>query len=480
MRAIYHELKRGVYEMTYRFATADRLAAEGKNWDQREEERACNSAWTEEDIHATYRGFCARIANPTASPKICRAEMSMPCVAWTYNTKMALFGRFPTKSDIQDCLFLLMLRTGWNASTALNINIIHEDQWYRPHPTSSAHHIVSSLKSRGNTMQIAIGLNKSSLSPGNLLRLLVSRTEPLRAVLREELSALLTVPEAQRNRARIRELRRCLKSPWLFVSSNDYSRIQALDPMTYSTESGGGIRLHRIIGELNQKRPASDQIPRMSLGDFRDAYVSFAYEQSGYSWLVAQLAAGHASRESIATYLRKRRWKAYGEAKVRDFGNAMWKEIEIHRAVDPAILAAWVQRGEVSDEQRRRWLAHKDRTRVGMGCRSFRTPPHHIAPDHIEGRGCRTQRCTLCEHGVVFSDSVEHLVRRLAELKSLKTWVPITTWKESDFELEYERTAATLEQFESDVVTIRLEYWLSEIRAGRHVVLDFEGEYGAT
>ncbi|HDR9153354.1 TPA: hypothetical protein QDA88_005783, partial [Burkholderia vietnamiensis] len=405
--AIYHELKRGVYEMFHRFEIADRFAEEGENWDQREEEREWGSAWSEKDIHATYRGFCARIGNPTASPSVCRAKMTMPCVAWTYNTKAAIFGRFPSRSDIQDCFCLFLLRTGWNASTALNINVEHEADWFCLHPTSPAHHIVKSVKSRGNTTQIAIGLNRSSLSPGNLLRFLAARTEPLREVLRSELSTLLAEPGELRVRNRIAELRRCLRSPWLFVSSKDYSKIQALDATSYALESQGRTKLHQIIRELNGNRPASDQIPLLALGDFRDAYISFAYEQSGYSWLVAQLAAGHGSHESLATYLRKRRWKAHGETKFRDFGNAMWREIEIHRAVDPAILAVWVQRGEVSDEQRYRWLAHKDRTRVGMGCRNFRKPPYRIAPDHIEGRGCRTQRCTLCEFGVVFSDSID-------------------------------------------------------------------------
>jgi hypothetical protein len=361
---------------------------------------------------------------------------------------------------------------------ALNLNVEKESNWFRPHPTSERHHVVFAMKERGNTEQVAIGLTKSDLSPGTLIHALLERTRPLRDFLQKELSELLRHPLTPVTQRRIDDLRALVRSPWIYVHSRGHFEILGLGARDYA-KSSKRQRLHELIEILNADRPANGQIPDMSIGDFRDAFISYAYQHSGNSWLIAQLAAGHKSIESLKTYLRKRRHHAHGAAELLKFGNAMWGEIRVHRCVDGAILFAMVQRGEVTPEQRDRWSAYKDRTRVGMGCLDFKNPPTYIAPHHVKGAGCRVHRCVLCEHGVVFDDSINHLCRRCAELRHLKGEMPLVTWLESSFCDELELTEAVLEaNFDRELVALTVQAWADDIAAGRHRVLSMEGEYG--
>ena len=114
---------------------------------------------------------------------------------------------------------------------------------------------------------------------------------------------------------------------------------------------------------------------------------------------------------------------------------------------------------------------------MGMGCKNFKNPPSRLAPEHVAGTGCRVQRCILCEHGIVFDDSLSGLTCRLAELETIHTRIPLPAWNESTFPEELESLNATLDDFAVDAVAEHLMYWRCEIAEGRHRVLDFEGAY---
>lgn len=478
IRQIYHALKGEVRAMRWRWEAADIAADKGKNWDGLES-TGRKASWSEQDIHATYRGLSKRLGHPCPSIETCRQSIKVRRGTFIGRITSAVLGQFPTREEMQACFFIFLLRTGWNASVALNLDVEKESHWFRPHPTSERHHVVFSIKDRGNTEQTAIGLTKSDLSPGTLIRTLLERTGPLREYLQTELSELLQHPLTTATQRRVIELRALLRSPWIYVHSRGHFEILGLEADHYS-RSPTGSRLGQLIDKLNANRPANDQIPKMSVGDFRDAFISYAYQKSGYSWLIAQLAAGHRNIESLKSYLRKRRHHTHGATQLLKLGNAMWDEIRVYRRVDAAILFGMVQRGEVTPEQRDRWLVYKDRTRVGMGCRDFKNPPKYIAPHHVKGCGCRIQRCVLCEHGVVFDDSMDHLCRRLAELRHLKDEMPLVAWLESSFCDELELTETVLEtNFDRERVALTVQGWTDDIVAGRQRVLSLDGEYEA-
>lgn len=492
VKLIYHELKNHMKLVMERWKRADELAVTGKDLSGGLGGRRGRNLgyWTDADAHATYRGAIARLDFPIATHDQLKVLLARTSSASVRDVADAIDGLYPRILDTQYLLFLFLLRTGWNATTALEIDV---DNYFTDHPTSDAHHMVWSIKNRGRTKQVAIGLNKSQFSPGNILRALIVRTAPLRNFLRGQLAELesqldelkATVDPAGEDdihkritdiRERVRELRLKVKSPWLYATRN--GTVGFLKQTNYLPVRDGDITgsgLKAIITKLNRGRPHNDLIDvDMSVGDFRDAYISFAYESSGYSWLVAKLAAGHHGLESLRTYLRKRHWKAHGEKKVRVWGEALWSEIKIHRSVDPAILFARVQRGEISDEERTRWMR---RTHVGTGCDNFDSPPKYIAPEHVEGSGCRVQRCALCHHAVLFDDSYDHLARRLMELTHLQETTPLLAWMQSSFPIEMENTEHALKQFDIAKVAERKRYWLEEIKSGRHIPVSFEGAY---
>lgn len=374
----------------------------------------------------------------------------------------------PGNDELFHLFVLFVLRTGWNRSTAMALDL---KTCITAHPTSSDHHVVRAIKTRGNTEQAAIGLNKSILSPGNIVRFLERATEDLRARVQQEITILERKgPKGDPDgwRLQMAPLQGLLRSPWLFEFQ------QTLEVGSVSVNRS----LRDVIRSMNAEAPPDRQVPEtISLGDLRDAYIGFAYEYSGYSWMVAKIAAGHKSLAALKAYLRQRQWKAHGEKKVLRFGESMWELIEQRKIVDPAILHAMVERGQVTQEQVDRWLAHKDRTRVGTGCSNFRNPPRRLAPEHVEGSGCRIQRCTLCEHAVVFADSADHLCRRMAELQAIQSTMALTAWLESSFPDEVEMTQSALDQLDPGVVAERLAFWTAQIAAGTHRPVDMEGSY---
>lgn len=477
---LYHHLKRQVFATLDRWSAADAAAQIGPDWSGNFTSRPPRTPWSTEEMHATFRGIVRRCDHPCPDLTEAHAALGARDTKALQHRFTLVYGLYPCAADVKLFLYIFLLRTGWNAQVAIDLDI--SSDCVVPHPTSQAHHVVRSVKTRGNTEQVAIGLNKSQLSPGNLIQALVERTKPLHEHLKAELAkreALLQVSSTDVElRLEVAELRRQVKSPWLFVDAKRGARISSLNLNNYNGGGEGAVTFKTLLQDLNESLPVVQTVDnRITLSDFRDAYVAFAYERSGYNWLVAKLAAGHMGIKSLKTYLRHRQWKAHGEKKVGAFTEAMWDEIKTHRVVDAAILHARVQRGEITDAQRRRWLAGKDRTRCGVGCKDFQHPPKHIVPEHRPGDGCRVQRCTLCHHAVVLRDSLPHLARRKAELIFIKHHVSLTTWGQSSFEVELQSTDTTLGEFDAQEVQRQLAHWTAEIEAGRHVVFHFEGAY---
>lgn len=238
--------------------------------------------------------------------------------------------------------------------------------------------------------------------------------------------------------------------------------------------------LRRVIQEINASQSADRQIRNsITPSDFRDAYIGFAYEFSNYSVLTAQVAATHKRSSTTQTYLGHKAWRAHSAKRIREFSTTLWREIKIHRSVDPAVLRSTMEQGEVSAEERKRLAAfRKNRTRVGVGCKDRLNPPATIAPEHVHGSSCRVQRCCLCPtHAIVYDDSYDHLARRQAELEDIRDKVPVPVWTESSFPQELENTEATLQLFAASLVLDRLNHWRNEIKVGRHMVISMEGAY---
>jgi len=399
----------------------------------------------------------------------------------------------------RDCLYIfvfLLVKTGWNEAVALNIDC-HD--FLRPHIGDPDRHVLHSIKVRaGGTEQVHVGRNTEEWSPGNLVKKLIERSELLRETLRKQLAELQERTQGKlltnEQTLEIARMKQAIRSVWLFAiksgrptASDDFDprdpawRVKALTPADVRNPNfPGGIDLATYLKDhANSEltRRGHPTIEKITLSDVRDAYINWAYSSTGYEWMMAKLAAGHTTIQSAITYLRTRALKQHGETAVRQLTTIVFDEIKLQKRLDPIFLYARVNRGSVSEEQRERWAQGKDRTRVGTGCADFKHPPKHIAPHHQAGKGCRTQRCTLCEHAVVFNDSYPHFARRKAELLDHQGKVGVMVWATTDFQDELDKLEHALRSFDPVLVKVSLIHWQEEINMGRHTPPTFEGSY---
>lgn len=401
----------------------------------------------------------------------------------------------PSKRDCVYILAFVLIKTGWNEAVALNIDC---KDYIRPHMSDPDRHVLHSIKVRaGGTEQVHVGQNREDWSPGNLVKKLIERSEPLRARLLKQLTELEEKTSGQQlNNAqtlRVAQLKQAIRSPWLYVAKQgihkvkDYDlnnpkwKIKALtkDWLKGPSCPGGAPLIRYLQAEANANLASRRQplIEEITLSDMRDAYINWAYTNNGYEWMMAKLAAGHTTIQATISYLRTRALKQHGETAVRKLTTIVFDEIKTRKCLEPIFLYARVNRGPISEEQRQRWSQGKDRTRVGTGCADFKHPPKHIAPHHLEGKGCRTQRCTLCEHAIVFLDSYHHLARRKAELISHQDKVGMLIWATTAFPDELIKLEETLANYDQTLVANSLAYWKEEIKAKRHITPNFEGTY---
>lgn len=397
--------------------------------------------------------------------------------------------RRPSRSDITDAFMLFLLRTGWNVQTALDIDVtVDRDgtlSCLSPHPTSRDHHIVTSRKARAQGRdQFALGANKSQLACGNLLQALVNQSAGLRTSLSVDLVGLTvqlsSVHPADRDTlvARIKNMKAMIRSPWLFEKSPRPSSPSEISHLTSSFASTVGSRyMAAITRAVNESlQPSAKKIKRIAISDLRDAYIEAQYERSGYSWLTAMLAAQHGSIDSVAVYLRKRQYKAHSEKRFLSVTEKMWESVIHRKAIDPTWIAGKLEGATAT--QLTRWQEGKDRTRVGMGCRDFYNPPKATSPSHVTGTGCRTQRCTLCPNGIVFTDSLKHIARRVEELLHIQSSISVMSWSQSTFPEEMETALKILQEvFEAATVRTWRAYWSEQIRNGSLLPLSIEGVY---
>lgn len=392
----------------------------------------------------------------------------------------ALRWQYPTAWETTTFLLLLLVLTGWNLDTALNLNL--EGDWCRTHPLNDHLVVLKAKKGKTDKIQTAICLGKPEFYPEQLIRSLVERTEPLRNELRRQLCDIRlrmgsdgkAAPGLQRDHDRLKVM---IQSPWIYFNRQDISEIGCLLP--WQTLKYPGVVLRAIVAKHDIRAPAGGVV-QIKPGDFRDAWIGFSYMQSGYSWLIAKVAAGHNSMDALRNYFRQRRWRAYSEGRVSALLTAIWTEIRGRRLIDGAVLRQMVERGEITDLERERLEQGRSRTRMGTGCRDFLHPPAEIAPGHPTGVGCIVQRCVLCRHALLFADSIDGLCCRKAELEHVCRTMGTMAWFESSFPDEEQALDEALTLFVKVDVIARIEAWRSRIASGQHMVFEFQGYYGAS
>jgi hypothetical protein len=418
--------------------------------------------------------------------------------------------RQPERIEVLYLFTLFILSSGWNAQTALDIDIATECgngvlKCIIPHPQNDAFCYVQSRKERaGGSVQYALSRKQSQLSPSSIVLALRRQTAPLRQRLNRHLVIIKwqlkrwekyggkTPVELNERKILIAKIARQAKSPWLFAkqSTSGKSRnfaigdIGVIKAYILPIKGGRGSQGALIVwaDKINKQLAPGEKpiVENMVLTDLRDAYISWRWERSGYSWLDAMLAAGHKSMETLKHYLNKKQHKAASRRDFLKVGDALWETIIGIRGTGaaaslPTVVAAKV--ASASEEQVVRWLKSRDQTYVGTGCADFYNPPGMFAQDHRPGDGCRVQRCTLCEHAILLPESYHHLAKRLVELHQHQSAISTASWLESDYPSELKNIHIALSGYKDEDVTTSISHWEAQVRDGSHSVLSMEGSY---
>lgn len=350
------------------------------------------------------------------------------------------------------------------------------------------------FKARGGTEQFTDGLFKSLGSPGTILQTLIKRTEPLREKLRKDLQSRQTELSRLRSQSAeqadidatlkaIHDMQHGIRSPWLYTEAKSSAgTINWLKDSNYHKLGASKIFLECLISNVNRQQPADQQLAILLAGDFRDAFAAYSYLSTGGSVLSVMRALGHRRPSSTQGYLDNTLINERSQAVFRAFSQSLWDEIKVHGRADPTILAQWSRGGQVTEEHRQRLVDYRGlrRSRMGVGCKDPTHPPKAIDPSFVaQGASmCRVQRCMLCiEHAVIFPDSLPGLVKRLTELRHIKTRMPLQTFNESSFDTELENTELALLGFDPAEVEKHVNHWEQQINRGKHRIIDLEGAY---
>ncbi len=372
----------------------------------------------------------------------------------------------PSFHDTAIFLWLFLIGTGWNLATSLAIDVTDEALWLENHPLDAGTVVLHAFKERADRHVFALSLRKPTWHPYMVLRTIIERTAVMRATVRERLAAARA--EYQRhpsdaNSAEVTRLAAIACSPWLYHVVNKVGEIGAIQ--NWASQNLNEIA--RVVVERHGLAKQHPFLAKMVTTDARDAWIGHAYAVSGHNALIARMAAQHGGGlRTLRHYLRRRRYRAQSEVAIKRVQSAVFDEIACGIGLDPTRIRLLVERGKITPEQERRLLDKRQRTRVGMGCLDPWHPPRKVAPDHVGGEVCRVQRCTGCEHGVVFADSLISLARAQAELIHLKRTIPLTSWLGSSFEEEEHSIALTLEHFDKTLVDSERDAWAELLSNG--------------
>jgi hypothetical protein len=287
----------------------------------------------------------------------------------------------PSYSDTCVFFWLFLIGTGWNLSTALAMDVSDDESWFQPHPHSPGFSVIHAFKNRADRHQFTVSMMKPKWHPFRIVKFMIERTEALRATVRLRLRRAKENFKADRspeNQAIVHDLEAMVRSPWLFASSNTLGEISCL-------KSNDIARVNKLARELAERAGLFDEHPtlkQVTTSAARDAWIGHAYVRSGYHVLLTRLASQHASAQTLAYYLRSRRYREHSELQIRKVHDAVFTEISGGRVLDPTRLRLLVRNGTITADQEKRLLDLRQRTRLGMGCLSPTTPPKHVAPDH--------------------------------------------------------------------------------------------------
>lgn len=409
---------------------------------------------------------------------------------------------FPTVEEADIAFHLAVMNSGWNPGTLIKVDA--DDPYLtRDHPKNAGQLVLSiddtdeasdeeTLKAdkarAGGRTQFCIGKKSQPSSAPQIVAAYLNRIAPLREIVKadciiaeQELAHLQSCGAPQEAIAaqlqRVQTLKRWLRSVWLYVDCN--GNVGCLNIRHWKRypkpEGGKGVAsyLDVVRHRLNAQRLKDDQISNVSLSDFRDIYARWVYLQSKGNILAVMLALGHASIESTHGYLRHKVYKVEHDEQIRRFMGHLFDGLG-RGEIDLTKLAQLVRHGELSPEMEVRLAKYRalQRSRIGVGCADPHNPPAHVAPGHVPGRLCGSNRCLKqCEHARFLPEAMGGIAMRVEELMVMSDFLPREPWLKAGYQEELDMGEELLESlFPSGAVAETRLVWRTRILAGEHLI----------
>ncbi|WP_146160154.1 MULTISPECIES: hypothetical protein [unclassified Stenotrophomonas] len=221
----------------------------------------------------------------------------------------------------------------------------------------------------------------------------------------------------------------------------------------------------------------------MSVSDFRDLAAAVMYRESKYSSWVVMVLLGHKNLATTRSYGFRRAAFAESFGLVAEAIDDVFSQISEKRVFDITLTRAKLSKMDVSSEDILRLeQARKNRTYDGAGCADPFNPPLEIDPNNKRD-GCsicaQQHRCVAsgCYNAFVFSDSMEGICRRIAELETIRNSVGAVRFNESSDSTDLRILRSTLRQWPPLIASAEIDRWMEKIANGRHMPIFFAGQH---
>jgi hypothetical protein len=411
---------------------------------------------------------------------------------------------FPTAEETDIAFHMALMNSGWNPGTLLNLDA-ESPYLITPHPKDPKQRVLNcrvelepqeeatiqaSKPRAGGKMQFCTGLAKHTSSPPSIVADQLKRVASLREFLKQQhAEAVQELDDMRKSQAdaetietqylKTQTLSQGCRNVWLYVDRYGAVRWMgwrlSANKYTISSSTKQQTYLGLLLDRLNAKRAeyAKSPIASVTPSDFRDIYARWVYKQSGGNILAVMLALGHSTISSTINYIDNNIFSAENDAHALRFMTHLVGQLREGR-IDLTILAQLVRHGALTPEMERRLKEYRRlmKSRVGAGCSNPRTPPEHVAPNHIAGRLCGTNRCLKdCPNAKFLPESLDGVAMRVEELLMMLERLPRETFLRGGFDTELESGEYLLDTlYPAETVRLARKKWLKRIASGEHVV----------
>jgi len=408
---------------------------------------------------------------------------------------------FPTVEEADIAFHLALQHSGWNPSTLARVDATNPFVLAN-HPKEDGQLVLNTeagedeeatlhaVKPRANGQtQFCIGKKSHLSSAPMIVEAYLKRVGPLREILKENCKlAQLELARLHKTGAdqstvsakvkHIQTLQESIRSVWLYVDlKGDIGSLSWTNWRRYEspnkTKGTLASYLDLVRYQLNAQRGAEDHIPNVTPSDFRDIYTRWVMVQSNGNILAVMLALGHKSPSTTVNYLRSKIYREEHDDQIRRFMIHLFDGLG-RGEIDLTKLSQNVRHGEITPEMEARLAEYRllMRSRIGVGCADPRHPPENVAPGHVAGRLCGTQRCLYqCEHARFLPEALNGIAMRVEELVVMSDYLPREPWLRGEYQEELEMGEELLEHlFPSNEVAEARTFWRERILTGEHLI----------